>query len=752
MAYGLKYQSTFDPVGPVSVDPVYTLQILEKDYGGSVTDVICSTVPILHKWFEDDPKAPIKGSSLSIAFVTPNDDITLESFFSVDDDQFQVQFFWFSQLMFIGFLVQDDCSEILVDYTHEINLSANDNLGLLKDVALDKAKVKYKFIDELNDSWATTAGHTLNLSAGAFSDEIQVGDQIRIHNIIFDVIYNVTDVSGNPDFIVAETVSTATHATTDSIDLYRPILFADKITLAAILDNCLAATGLEINTHFFCNFMEEAMDFTKSFIEQTLIDPQTFLKDGSSYNNYDDCYTILTKVLQRFNCTLFQAKGVWNIVHWDELRYMGYPIPGYSYDSDFNLLGAITLNEQSIIFGGFNKFQIGVGEDTVPETGLLHKIFRPFAFDKETFNFKPPARLLRNYDLQELGNLQGTSTTGSGITLQTTDEYDISWWVDDIFLASVSPPPPIHFIRIISDFLGNEIERYLVLGNSTTRLDSYKIEATKGDIFNLSLSERTASSVTNGVISVYFMLFNGTTQQYLTPTGWVVGQSPYENAVTGDTHEWNSFTTDAFKYPVPDDGILYIILFPEQDSFNVVISGETQIKDIRLDYNYFINQSTKIVGQTHKTEQVAVIKQNNDNEIFLDDSPRNSLAGTLFLPTALNVIQDRTLQWFLEDATHPHRLGYFTTFETEFWRRIVRSILEGTFYGLVSADTGGDHVSMLSVFTYTTTPSVNFIGGTMEIDYRNNNFKGTIWEICTNTEVDADLTSDYEFKYLYSTK
>lgn len=755
MSYGVKYQFTFDPIkNAVPTDPTYTLQILQKDYSGDVIDIVGGGAPVIQQYQTDDPKAPIKGSSLSINVLNVNGSLPLESFYSVEADEFQVQFFYGLQLMWAGYIVQTDCSEPLLDFTHEINLSANDNLGLLKDVALDKAQVTYQTVGSINDMWSTTASHTVTVPGGSFADSVQVGDVLRIHSLIFDVDYHITDVSGNPNFLVQETVSTGTTGTSDDITLLRPILFADKITLLEVLKNCLAATNLELETDIFCNFEEVNMDPTVSFFEQTLIDPQTFLKDTVLYDN---CYAILEKIMTRFNCTLFQAKGVWNIVHWDELRYSGYPIPGYAYDSDFNLVGPIKLNHESMIFEGFNKFVIQTYEPaSIPEvyslTGLLHRVVGPYQFTQETFNFKPPQQLLRNYDLQQVGNLQQTYTTGSGTSLQTTNEYDIPWWVDDVFLSSVSPPPPIHFIRVVLDFLGNEIERYLVIGNDTTRLDSYKIEATAGDIINVSLSQRTSVNTVDGIIAVFICLDSGFDHKFLTPSGWVVGQAPYENTFVGDSNNWNSFTTDAFKYPMPNDGLLYIILFPAEDSAGNITTGESQFNNIRLDYNYFINQSTKIIGQTHTTTQNQNIKQNSADEIFMDDAPRNSIAGALFLPTTTGVIQDRTVEWYLNNIADTLRIGQLTTFELLFWRRIVRSILEGTIYGLVSSYTLDDHVSMLAVFNHSAFEDLNFIFGRLEIDYKNNKCTGTLWEIYDQGEADSDLTASYEFKYLYAPK
>ena len=132
MAYGLKYQGEFSSISEVD----YHLEILEKDYTGINYSLQMAAVPVVHSWNTDDIKAPVKGSSLSIRYLNKGS-IPIESFYSNADDHFKVIFYQGSKVLFVGYLVQDDCIEPMLDYTHEVTLSANDNLGLLKDIELD---------------------------------------------------------------------------------------------------------------------------------------------------------------------------------------------------------------------------------------------------------------------------------------------------------------------------------------------------------------------------------------------------------------------------------------------------------------------------------------------------------------------------------------------------------------------------------------------------------------------------------------
>lgn len=731
--YGLKYQCFFDPIGPISVTPVYTIEILEKDYVGGTTDVIGSGVPVLHQWQTDDPKAPIKGSSLSINLINQTGSLPLSSFFSTDDDQFKVRLLFGAQVLFEGFLVQDDCSEVLVDFTHEINLSANDNLGLLKDVTLDQAKIIYDLVTQTNDTWSLTAPHTLTLPAG-IAAYVHPGDIIVIDSLIFDVTYHVTEATGGVDVIVSETVATGSPGGSDDIEVRRPRPFDDKVTLAFILEQCLWATGLELNTNVWGRIIEQNQNETTSFIDQTLIDPQTFLVNATMFMN---CYEVLEWIMKTFKMSCFQALGSWQIMRWDELRYYTNTMLAYVYDTDFSMIDEISMD---------NVFTAGIGELTVAETGLLHKIMGPYQFVRETFNYQQPGRLLRNYDLQEIGALLNTSTTGSGPTLQTTNEYEAIWWVDSDLDVTAS----VFFIRVVLDNLGNEIDRYLVVKDDG--VVSYQIEANAGDVLSYSYQWRTEDSQA-GVVgySVIVKLDDGVNTRFarepgapVTEPGWAMGPGWTSDILSGDnSNVWHS--VDIQTEPIPFDGLIYVYL-PVGD----LAGGDngTYYKDIRLQYTPFINQSTKIIGQTHQSEQAAG-KQNEDEGIFIDDSPRNAIAGTLFLNSVTGVLQDRTTLWGHPYLTQALKLGEIITFEQLFWRRVPRTILEGSFKGLTNPP---NHISMLSVFKYTFFPDLNLVPGTMEIDYRNNRFTGTLWEIWNDNEVDADLSSTYIFKYLYSTK
>jgi hypothetical protein len=835
--YQLKYQCLFDSL---ESEP-YTIQILQKDYTGQPINVTGGATPVLQEWQTDDPKAPIKGSSLSITLINDGS-LPLQSFYSVDDDTFKVVLLWGTKTLFEGFLVQDDCEEPVLDYTHEINLSANDNLGLLKDLSLDKADASFVYTYIGLIPFSSVTPHTLNISNTAGS-QLQPGDKIKIVGGDADGIYtaqSVTAGTGNFAVVVVEEIPTVT----GNEPLYiGKIALLDKKPLINIIMMCLSLTDLQLNLNVWGQINEVSQDQTKCFLEQTLIDPQTFLKDAETY---DDCYTVLTKILSAFNFTLFQSLGAWHMVRWDELRYFNNRVPAYVYNYDASFNGYSLL--QAPFDAGFNR-------PTYPETGLLQRIIRPFAYNKETFNFKQPIQLLRNYDLKTLGTLLRSynipiwikggqiyysNPGGTGVTtsFQKIKEYSILGWQVIVDTGNTGVTQGYAFIRITFDDIDNEIDRIVVLKQA--EITSYPIEVNKGDIFVYSFSFKTQKSQTggNGFGFRVYLTDGATINEFYTqngdsPPGWYPQDNfrawTYEIPDGDNSNVWHTVTIDTTLYPIPFDGLLVLDLPDDDLGGPFDTHQETYYKDIRLDYTPLINQTTKIIGQTHETNQIGNVKNNSDTEIFVDSSPRNSIIGTLFLNEMNGVIQKRTVKWRHPYLNQSENLGNLITFEEMFWRRKPRTILEGTLYGLirdvlnpygcsilVTIDplhdtehisvswtsvpagctgvnvsyfdgvwhdnpgsttsprtfdlTGGnyvfkvsftgtdevfyfsdfnDHFSLISVLNYAQFSGFNFVAGRLSIDFKNNKFTGTLYEIWDDGEQDSDLTDTYQFNYLY---
>ena len=733
MAYGLKYQGEFTNISNVD----YRLEIYEKDYSGIFYSLQMAGVPVVHTWNTDEPKAPVKGSSLTIKYLNKGSQ-PINNFFSTADDTFKVIFKKGSDVLFVGFLVQDDFIEPMLDFTHEVTLSATDNLGLLKDIALDLS------------AETTTVPCIAQGDIIAITSPVQ--NWINLTNINFTPVIGVSfTISGHPDssmngtftptqvIQLSATAWRVRTATTTGDTAAAPCTINStssipipnsRVTLANIVHACFIKTGLELETYVYCNLFEDTHGITDSLFPQTYIDPETFISGDS----YDNCYSVLEKIFSVYGLSLFQAQGRWNVVRWSELKY-GLP-NAFIYDSSFTLLG------NDIMDAGW---LMGFQQDTYPENGLTKQAVRPYEFVKETFNYNQPKYLLRNYDLQKLGALLREYVRGGDTRVK---EFVATDWED-----GQGTPYLERFIRVEYDLLYNEKTRYMVSrgpGQQWTGISSRPIEISKGDKIVFSFRCKTINSVSGPVsLSLIARLYDGSTTRYLnhipTPSNgqWGTGSGFIYQIPTGDnTNQWHS--VEMGSQQAPFDGFLYLYLLNESFSSNPV--NETHITDIRFEYIPFINDSTKVIGHIHKDKQTAIIKNNKDEEITIDDSPRNSIAGTLFTGMFNGLLQDRTATWYRDGFTEARKLGDIITGEELQERNTSRTKLEGNFRGINQDGS----VSPLKWFNYNELPGLNFLFGNLEIDYYNDQMRCTAWELFKNGE--ADVLDDYTFTYIYNTK
>lgn len=653
MAYGLKYQTQFTSQSDDNTpSKLYTLQFEFLDYSGGATSLTGGSTTVIQKCTVDDPFAPIKGQSLEIRLLNYGN-LPITAFYHDSDVGVRVRLLdSIGAVLFIGFIVQDDIAEPMIDYVHEIALSANDSLGLLKGV------------------------------------------------ILSDVFNQFLTLEG-------------------------------KNFLSDVIRDCLLATGLELDINVFCNVFEMRQFGTGVMFIQTLIDTKTFY----SGQTYDNCYNVLTKILETFHCSLFQANGQWNIVHWNEVRqYPAWNIPGFSYDSLFALIGNIVFT---------SIFNIGADPQlTRPLAGLMKQAVRGYKFSRKTFNYDLPKYLLRNYDLTKVGVLRSQYSSG-GLNYF---EYEATDWGNGFGTNIID-----RFIRVIQDpaLQDSEVDRYIVLRGPTfdspRSVQAIPIEANKGDKIKLSFSYRTPNN-SNTVTVFAVRLYDGTNNRYISdsPVGqWVTGVG-YSQVVPPPLNGvWHDFSVESDYMPF--NGLLYIYLSQvTADPQN--FGKETHYKNIRLEYTAYINDITKIKGQIHKNERTIGPKQNLDLTINIDDGERNFFSGTLFLNSATGVAQDRTRLWsYAIKPGEAARLGELTAKEEMLWRGLTRTKLDGSFIGLYQ----GVVISLLTGCETIFDPTKKYIFGLLTIDYKHNQCNGTLWEILDTAE--PALVSEYTFKYIYST-
>ena len=730
-AYGLKYFCEFDQLNLTQIE--YRLEFLFKYYNGPVQRIMGEAKVVTQSYQVDDPFVPVKGSSLNINILNEGW-LPVKSFYSNEDDGVQVKLYQDNVLMWIGFVVQDDCQEPLVDFTHVISLTATDGLGLLKDVSFGEstqlnANVLYKIYEKANVILSAPNFVIIN----GCNYKPVVGTPFYFNSIQYFPL-SVTSGATTTTVVVSGSVVN-TPGTNGYVSVFGTFSMFERNNLLAMIRTCVRNTSLELPVNVYCNLFEAANYTTNSMLQQIFVDAQTYVDKN--------CYETLESILSRFGLSLFQAFGEWQIVRTNEIKYYSnHAIPFFRYDAEYWSLTSTGNFDQNIT--------TGVGLDIRMETGNVQRIYRPFRYVRETYTYQQPKELVRNLKMNELGNLIREYQTGSGTGLLTYKEYEFKYWE---FYNPSGVYSVEFFIRIITDYLGHETDRYVVIKGTAffvaLVLKPIKsVEVGEGDRISFGFSIRTTNSQAGNIN------FLSGLQLSNTGVNKFANEVPYRSWVNGgvawttnipssdNSNRWRDVTIEPVD-GVPSDGLITPYL---PHLVNSGATNETQLKNFSFVISPYVNKSTKISGQTHTSEIQSTTSNRNESDLIIDDSPRNSISGTLFTTNFNGLLQRRTAIWKRATVTESLRVGEIITRETEQQRSVPRPIIDCSFNGIID---GSNTVSMLSVVTNEQMPGENFVFGKLEIDYRNKRFTGTLWSIYNDDDLDADI--NYNFEYLYKT-
>jgi hypothetical protein len=739
-----KYRADFYSSNPACN---YRLDLLLKDYTAGTITSIKLDPEIIQEWQDDDPKTPIRGCTLKIKVIA-NDPIynavNFEEFYSNEDDTWKavLKRTDTDETLFLGYLLQDDCSDICVDYTHTFTLTFSDNLGLMKGVSLLQASeilptfetftsitVQSIFgnahkIFSLDDRWGIlNIGNTFTIFSGGLAGTYTVIGRG------FDTIFGLYFVYTAEDVPIGFTV-------TDDIDYQY---FTQGITgyqsLKSIFTMLIYASGIRIPLNIMTKLVPVG-GTTDDLLRDTYVDVNSFLRG----NEWMNCYDILELICLRFNACFFQAHGQWYFVRWDELyrytTFAGATYQGNAYNADMN----VSTITQNIV-----EFDFLAGKDM--ETGTMKSITRPDLFVRETFNYVQPESLLCNANLQDLGNVIQEYISGTFLI----KEYGLSSWFDGPF-----SPIPDRFIRITFDndsgsrTFGQELDRNVVIVNSTgsapQSAKSCDIALSKGDIIEFNFSFRTSISQPGSVNTVFAVsITDGTSTYYVQNNGsWATTLGfTYNTPPGGNTINWQS--VNIISNPAPINGIVNIYLAEATNNGATPSTAETLFTDLSFIITYFVNDSGKIIGHTHNTEQYINVKKKNEKEILIDDCPRTSIKGALYLASYSSLIRDLTVIWHYPGGLGDEypRLGQGTTQEALFTSYIPRYKFEGN---LLFVNDDDKMLTPFSVFNLKVEDNkFRFVPGRLTINYHANQAEITLHEFIRN---EAGITGDQRYQYL----
>lgn len=676
-----------------------------------------------------------------------------------------------NELKWRGFLLQDNSSEEFQDPPYTIRIVATDNIALLKDITFDVAtEGKYTSFVSID---ITMTGPSAGVINNLYSDpNIEPGDIINIGGSNYTIaafIYVLAFDQGQ--FTIEETIATGDY--TGSYNITGDLV--DKLTLWDFFRICIQATGVVLPVRIFNSLYETTQDTEHDMFKQTRLFSGMFL---DSEGVWQDCYSILENILFRFNATLIQADGFWNIVRMQELR--NGPLTGFSFDENWENETAVTLDR---------SFEIKLLTDICfIGADATRSINRPDKFSKETFNYVQPKQLLRGTDLQTLGAFIGSSTAIEDGVSYRYDRYEIpDFWTHENSLPQGSGTLDASYIVVKTNITENvEVERYVYqpfIDHNFKTVEFDPLPVTTGDSFNLTMQVKTMTTAGGDVYSFFrirFLIITAAGHEYsLTQFSPGGGDAPYLRwsrtstdpvitdgfwksvigsgiTVTRDDTRWSQYDLSNFTLdetrpkvpPIPADGMLRVGIQGFTNSNPTFDSTDGAFKDIRIEFTYTFGDSLNIIGHTHKQEQPELIKNNFDEGIKIDDAPRSTIAGTLFLDVLTNFLTQIGSVYFTKTQLWGtgQKLGEIITQERKQLTKKPRTVIDGRVYGMRK---GSESITPLSVITIFTLQNLNFIFGVCEFDYYSNVFSATKNELYENGEDDVD--ADYEFKYLYET-
>jgi hypothetical protein len=530
------------------------------------------------------------------------------------------------QLIFVGFLTPGEGRAEFQDKPYDISLGAVDGIGLLKGIPLTK----------------------LN------------GDRFTDVNLIIDYII-------------------------------------------AILDQ----TGLDLNLRLFSSIVEESMeDRTVNPLADTFnqagLHARTFLKNATEFY---DCYTCLERILSQYFC-IYQHYGVWTIVRIGELQES---IGAKMWYTDYDSAGTIITAQQ------FLYEPAAVGRDRLihpVEVGQFISSNFAVKSARYTFNYSPWPEIPSNSKFERgeiipgaTGDVYSQDVNGDDTATQigTYQDYTIPDWTFGSFngaspsdiniLPSLNPGIDTAYRRTSKNIYGNEINREILIEKTsgvTQLIQSDAIPVKAFDrlriTFDFKLSFQFGAQLNIAAVQVYIAPTGGGTKIWWRDGAGILNRWRENGAAAEGIFVEYFDATDPTKVyksvslespPIPVDGTVYIQLMNVMDNS---LPNIAYFKNFSIEYLPFIAGGyVQVRADYAETSQGARFKDKIDEEVFISDSEKKVLQGSLYRENLTDLTTPTWHRYGVAEGKHFKELGELARFNNNY-RRMWK--MEGQYDGL----------------------------------------------------------------------
>lgn len=439
----------------------------------------------------------------------------------------------------------------------------------------------------------------------------------------------------------------------------------------------------------------------------------------------DDNNKILEKINKAWSQTIYQYYGKWWIVRQEEFLHPG-SVKGV-------IKNIFTAN------GAFTKtFEANISKtETIQPMApaMLRSVRRSTQIDKMNFYYRFPNEILCNEKF-----IRGD------LILPTTDNYEIDCWT----LQKAPYTAPVagtasFYRREEKDTDGNIIDNYMFIGRNATLhwAKSEGVILNTGDTVNIAFDFRGQNATTTGPVSINVLLVElvlpGGTKYTLDDDGnwYVTTSAPKLVQISYDTTEdyGNWKNKEIRSKGIPAQGTIYIYLLNSMGS-----THDANFKSLQLD----IRESSKqpgVIGDFDQYTKTATIRNNYEDETFLDDSNNRQHKGALFFEDELTGDN-----WYRTDfSTERLTFKRHRAIAHMLLNRRRRYKLDVTMRGFTWEDAGTTRpIWLMNRFVFTDdAPTKRFmIVNLQELDMVTGFWRATLLETY-DTAIDSDDPADY---------
>jgi len=475
-----------------------------------------------------------------------------------------------------------------------------------------------------------------------FYCEIAVGTEA---NVVFNGWLSVEDINQefqpHPNMLVLTVTDGLGFLKDEPLTDLNGDIFTGENKIIDYLTACFAKTGRSLQLIAEMNIREKDAGLTDAghFYNYCYLHSGTF---ESAPNEFDDCYTVLEKILGE-SCELSLQKNKWYIKRIDEFDVQDNK--QCLFNADGTIQGFLTDARYEKNIGADNsQYTLAFMNDDA----VISRT-RPLKSVKHIFNYVVPeipcnASFERGDFIADLGN-----EVIDGVTY-SVKKFELSCWslLKDVEPPTHPDPATINevFIKRWYNSFGEETFKDVVITYpepypNASRLECTPIYMGKGDNFDLSYQFKYSQDISGGNAnflqchirlegdddSVWFYEDNDSSW-HLSDNIWTGIRTISKNWTPDDIDEteWQSLSVEVGKLPVNGKIIIAVYWGNISD-----LSGiDLHIQDFRVTYRAYIDESyIAVKGHYHLSEQSGNYNGKREKEVFISDAPKKLFKGVL---------------------------------------------------------------------------------------------------------------------------